>query len=118
MDVGIHCAQKLLEVGTILPSSPYYFDLYGPRNYSTEDIRAAVEEVTRKKVGIVAIEREDLANFYAQQYPADQVSWMVNMTTAALPGGIMAGDFVGNEGTVWAEEELVSTLRRIYEGEV
>jgi hypothetical protein len=43
---------------------------------------------------------------------------MVDMTTAALPGGIMADDFVGNDSTVWAEEKLVSTLRRIYEGEV
>ncbi|KAH7353792.1 hypothetical protein B0T11DRAFT_120740 [Plectosphaerella cucumerina] len=118
VDVGTYCARKLLEVGINLPTSPYYFDLYGPRNYSTEDIRAAVEEVTGKKVGIVAIEREDLAGFYAQRYPADQVSWMVDMTTAALPGGIMADDFVGNDSTVWAEEKLVSTLRRIYEGEV
>lgn len=107
----------MLDVGTNLPISPYYFDLFGPRNYSTDDIKAAVEEITGKKVGIVAIEREDLAGFYAQQYPADQVSWMVDMTTAALPGGTMADDFVGNEGTVWAEEELVSTLRRIFEGE-
>jgi hypothetical protein len=66
----------------------------------------------------VAIEREDLAGFYAQEYPADQVSWMVDMTTAALPGGIMADDFVGNEGIVWAQEDLVSTLRRLHEGKV
>ncbi|KAH6664778.1 hypothetical protein F5X68DRAFT_160937 [Plectosphaerella plurivora] len=117
-DVGIYCAKNLFEVGSDLPSSPFYYSLYGPRNYSTEDIRDAVEEVTGKKVGIIAIERENLADFYSQQYPADQVSWMVDMTTAALPGGIMADEFVGDKDTVWAEEEMVSTLRRIYEGEV
>lgn len=77
-----------------------------------------MEEITGKKVGIVSIEREGLADFYAQKYPADQVSWMFDMNTAALPGGIMAGDFAGSENTVWAEEELVATLRRLYQGEV
>ena len=114
-DVSKVCAEKLTQVGQPLPSSPYYFDLFGPRNYSAEDVKAAVEEVTGKKIEIAAIPKDQLAAFYAQSVPEDHVAGLVEMTTAALPDGIMAGDFAGNEFTVRAEEDLVSTLRRLYQ---
>lgn len=113
-DVGRVCAERLIQVGEPLSSSPYYFDLFGPRNYSAEDVKAAVEEVTGKKVEIAGIPRDQLAAFYRQSVPEDHVAGLVEMTTAALPDGIMAGDFVGNEFTVRGGEELVSTLRRLY----
>lgn len=117
-DVGVVCAEKLLETGQDIPSSPHSFDLYGPRNYSSEDIKAAVEDILQKEIQLVTIPPEGLAEFYSSRgYPKDQVPWSVEMTTAALPGGIMAGDFEGNEHTIWAKQELVTSLRKMYEAQ-
>ncbi|KAM5344244.1 hypothetical protein ACJ41O_012781 [Fusarium nematophilum] len=111
-DVGKSCARALLAEPK--KTSPHYFDLYGPRLYSSVDVKEAVEEVTGKKVELVLIERDHLAEFFGQQVPRAHVQQMVDMTTAALPGGIMAGDFVENEDTVRGRDELVETLRRLY----
>ncbi|KAF4852657.1 hypothetical protein CGCSCA4_v002525 [Colletotrichum siamense] len=115
IDIRETCARILLGLATPLPKRTHAFELYGPRHYSTEDVRDAVEEITGKKVGIVAIEVDQLAGFYAQEgIPAGLVSEMVEFTTAALPGGIMDGKFGGDEDTVWGKVELVDALRKMY----
>ncbi|KAI8229109.1 hypothetical protein K4K53_005659 [Colletotrichum sp. SAR 10_77] len=114
IDIRETCARILLDLANPLPQRTHTFELYGPRHYSTEDVRDAVEEITGKKVGIVAIEVDQLAGFYAQEgIPAGLVSEMVEFTTAGLPGGIMEGKFGGDEDTVWGKVELVDALRHV-----
>ncbi|KAF6806383.1 NmrA family protein [Colletotrichum sojae] len=114
VDVGRVCARKLLDLATPLPKPTFIFELYGPRHYSTSDVQAAVETVLGgKKVGAVGIEREGLRAFWAEQMPAGLVEEMVEYNLSALPGGVSAGGFAGDEHTVWGEVELVDTLRRI-----
>ncbi|KAF5516018.1 hypothetical protein CGCS363_v001703 [Colletotrichum siamense] len=114
IDIRGTCARILLDLANPLPRRTHAFELYGPRHYSTEDVRDAVEEITGKKVGIVAIEVGQLAGFYAQEgIPAGLVPEMVEFTTAGLPGGIMEGKFSGDEDTVWGKVELVDALRHV-----
>ncbi|KAI8315418.1 hypothetical protein K4K61_001760 [Colletotrichum sp. SAR11_59] len=115
IDIRETCARILLDLAAPLPRRTHAFELYGPRHYSTEDVRDAVQEITGKKVGIVAIEVDELAGFYAQEgIPAGLVLEMVEFTTAALPGGIMDGRFGGDKDTVWGKVELVDALRKVY----
>lgn len=111
-DIGRACADALLAAPKDV--SPYYFDLYGPRHYSALDVKAAVEELTGKKVELVAIEKDNLAEFFAKQIPSAHLKDFVEMTTSALPGGIMAGDFGSNKRTVHGKVELVEALRPLY----
>ncbi|WAO96613.1 NAD(P)-bd-dom domain-containing protein [Fusarium falciforme] len=111
-DIGRACADALLAAPKDV--SPYYFDLYGPRHYSALDVKEAVEQITGKKVELVPIEKDNLAEFYAREIPSAQIQDFVEMTTSALPGGIMAGDFGSNERTVQGKVELVEALRPLY----
>ncbi|KAJ3954853.1 hypothetical protein N0V92_008657 [Colletotrichum tropicale] len=115
IDIREVCARILLDLVAPLPKRTHTFELYGPRHYSTEDVRNAVEEITGKQVGIVAIEVDQLAGFYAREgIPAGLVPKMVEYTTAGLPGGIMDGSFGGDEDTIWGKVELVDALRKIH----
>jgi hypothetical protein len=88
--------------------------LFGPRDYSALDVKQAVEEVMGKEVEVVLIEKGNLAEFFAQQAPPHSVPDLVEMVTAALPGGIMAGDFKDTENTVRGKIELAEALRNLY----
>ncbi|KAH7123477.1 hypothetical protein B0J13DRAFT_511863 [Dactylonectria estremocensis] len=112
IDVGEVCAHALLDNEE--KASPYFFDLHGPRLYSTTDIKLALDEVTGKKWEIAAIPKDKLAEFWAEQVPAAYVQDFVEMTTAGLPGGIMDGGFEDNEHTVCGKVELVDALRKVY----
>ncbi|CAG9982002.1 unnamed protein product [Clonostachys byssicola] len=114
-DIGTVCAQKLLEVGQPLPSNPHFFNLYGPRHYSSLDVKSALEEITGKVVEAIVIPPDQLSSFFAEHAPPSVTQELVDMTTAALPGGIMVGTFEDEEGTVKGPTELVETLRRIYQ---
>ncbi|RSM01537.1 hypothetical protein CEP52_008471 [Fusarium oligoseptatum] len=111
-DIGRVCADALLAAPKDV--SPYYFDLYGPRHYSALDVKDAVEGITGKKVELVPIEKDKLAEFFSRQIPSAHIQDFVEMTTSALPGGIMAGDFGSNERTVHGKVELVEALRPLY----
>ncbi|KAM0426488.1 hypothetical protein ACHAPT_008179 [Fusarium lateritium] len=111
-DVGRSCADALLAEPKDV--SPYYFDLYGPRHYNALDVKEAVEEITGKKVEIVPVEKDNLADFFAQKVPSAHIQEFVEMTTSALPGGAMSGDFGSNERTVHGQVELVEALRSVY----
>ncbi|KAH7131303.1 hypothetical protein EDB81DRAFT_906411 [Dactylonectria macrodidyma] len=112
IDVGEVCAHALLDEED--KTSPYFFDLHGPRHYSTTDVKLAVEEVTGKKWELVAIPKDQLAAFWAEQVPALYVPDFVEMTTAGLPGGIMGGEYGNIERIVNGKVELVDALRKAY----
>ncbi|KAI8711860.1 hypothetical protein NCS52_01450600 [Fusarium sp. LHS14.1] len=111
-DIGRACADALLAAPKDV--SPYFFDLYGPRHYSALDVKEAVEKITGKKVEVVPIEKDNLAEFFAREIPSAHIEDFVGMTTSALPGGIMSGDFGSNERTVHGKVELVEALRPLY----
>ncbi|CAI4212308.1 unnamed protein product [Parascedosporium putredinis] len=113
-DIGECCANTLLSEQT--KPSPYYFKLFGPQHYSSADLKDAVEKVVGTKTELKLIERDQLSGFFAQLgIPETHVPDFVGMTTAVLPGGIMAGDFGYDEDTVRGKVELVDGLREMYE---
>ncbi|PKS09838.1 hypothetical protein jhhlp_004461 [Lomentospora prolificans] len=111
-DVGETCANALISEST--KPSPYYFKLFGPRNYSSADIRDAVEEITERKVDLQLVEKDQLAGYFGQIIPKSQLQGFVDMTTSVLPDGIMAGEFEYDENTVRGKVELVESLRELY----
>ncbi|KAM0276295.1 hypothetical protein ACHAQH_006884 [Verticillium albo-atrum] len=87
VDVGRVCAQKLLQAGQALPSSPYVFELFGPRHYSALDVGRALEKATGKSVEVVPVKPEGLGEHSGKHLPASHVQSYVNMITATLEGG-------------------------------
>lgn len=80
-----------------------------------------MSEVIGKDVKLEAVERDQLAEYFAQVVPPAYVQEFVDMTTAVLPGGIMAGDFGWDDDkedttTVRGTVGLVDTLREVYAG--
>ncbi|KAI0381453.1 hypothetical protein F5Y04DRAFT_271024 [Hypomontagnella monticulosa] len=108
-DVGRYCANALLDVST-WPSFRCV-NLFGPRLYSPIDVKNAVEAVTGKKCQLITIEREGLADYFAQHVPQSHVQEFVDMIVALLPGGIAAGDFGYGEDTIRGTAELVDAVR-------
>jgi hypothetical protein len=112
-DVGQICARFLLETGTTLPTSPHVVDLHGPRNYSTLEVQAALEEVTGKKAKLVSIEPDQLVSFYEQKVPHQYAKELAEMTVASLPGGVIATDMEKTDGIIRGKLELVESLRMV-----
>ena len=100
-----------------MPASPHIIDLHGPRHYNAIDVKAALDEVTGKRFDIAAIEPEQLLDFYGQKVPAPYAQELVEMTTACLPGGLVAKEMEKVEGIARGEIELIDVLRRIASGE-
>ncbi|KAK2764275.1 hypothetical protein FQN54_008967 [Arachnomyces sp. PD_36] len=115
-DISDCCAKFLLGEESPIKSgsSPGYLKLFGPRSYSSIDLQNAVKEVTGKDVGLKAIEKDQLYEFFANEIPEKYVQEFVDMTTAGLPGGIIAEDFVYDGDTFRGRVELVDTLRQLY----
>ena len=101
-----------------MSSSPYSFNLHGPRSYSALDVRSALEEVTGKKVRINAIEPGQLPDFFGQHIPTQYAKELAEMTTACLPGGLIAKEMEKEEGLVRGSVELVDVLRKAAKSEV
>ena len=102
-----------METGHALTSSPHVVDLHGPRNYSSLDVQAALEEVTGKKAKLVSIEPGHLAAFYGQKVMERYAKELAEMTVASLPGGIIAADMDKTDGVVRGKLELVESLRMV-----
>jgi len=65
----------------------------------------------RLRVELRLVERDHLAEYLGQKIPEPRVPDLVDMSTAVLLGGIMAGDFDYDEDTVRGWVELVGALR-------
>lgn len=111
-DVAKTCATSLLDPAP--KPSPHYFKLFGPRHYSSIDLKNAVQKAVGKEVDLQLVERDQLAVFFGQQVPEPHVEEFVAMATAVLPGGIIEGDFEYEESTVTGEVELVDTFGKLY----
>ena len=120
-DIAATCAGELLKPFTGEGVSPRYIKVFGPRHYSSLDLHRAISEVVGREVKMEAVERDQLKEYFGKVFPPAYVQEFVDMTTAVMPGGIMAGDFGYDDDTedtttVRGKVELVDTLREVYEG--
>lgn len=90
-----------------------YVRIFGPRLYSSLDVKKALEEVTGKEGTLITIPPEGLAQYFAKELPSTYVEEFVEHMTAQLPGGVSAGDYEYKDDTVKGEIELVDGLRGI-----
>ncbi|KAF4964379.1 hypothetical protein FSARC_7678 [Fusarium sarcochroum] len=111
-DIAECCANSLQSEFT--KPSPHYFKLFGPRFYSSIDLKEAVEEVTGKKVELELVERDQLLDYWKGIVPEVYAQEFMDMTTAGLPGGVIAENFVYDDNTVKGRQELVDSLRNLY----
>lgn len=109
-DVGALCAKALLEKSS-QPGSRVV-NLFGPRHYSTLDLKEAIEEVTGKQGKLITIEKDGLQDLFAKEgIPQQYVQEYVDMILSMLAGGTMDGDLAYLEDTAVGGLELVDVLR-------
>ncbi|RGP76049.1 hypothetical protein FLONG3_5440 [Fusarium longipes] len=111
-DVASNTARSLLV--SSVETSPHYFNVFGPRAYGSVDLKDIVEEVTGKVFELKLVEENQLLDYWKQIVPEVYAEEFKEMTTAGLPGGVIAEDFVYDEKTVRGEQELVDALRALY----
>lgn len=109
--MGKYCAKALLD-DSIKPS-PQYIKIFGPRLYSSLDVKYAIESVTGKKGELVTIPREGLAEYWAKHIPKEHVQEFVDFSTCQLADGIAATDYGYGEDTIRSETELTDYLRSV-----
>ncbi|KAF4455036.1 nucleoside-diphosphate-sugar epimerase [Fusarium albosuccineum] len=90
-DIGHTLATELIK-DSAPPTKPYIFELHGPQPYTPLDVRHAFSGTLGERVTIKAIEKKDLASFYAQVFPPQIIDEWIKMTTSFLPGGIAEKD--------------------------
>ncbi|KAI1488077.1 hypothetical protein F5X96DRAFT_680750 [Biscogniauxia mediterranea] len=110
-DVGEYCAEALLDKST--RPAFHCIDVFGPRLYSSLDVKRSIEEVTGKDGTLVTIEKDKLVEYFAHHVPEVYAQEFADMVTAMLPGGIMAGDFEPGENSVRGKLELGDVLRHM-----
>ena len=110
-DVAAYCAKALLDK-TPRPS-PHYVRIFGPRLYSSLDVKTALEEVVGKGGKLVTIPPEGLAGYFEKELPEMYVPDFVEFMTAQLPGGIAESEYEYREDTYRGEVELLDGLRGI-----
>jgi hypothetical protein len=110
-DVGEICAQALLDESP--KASPFYVDVVGPRDYSSLDIKHAIEEVTGKEGSLVTIPKGELSQFFSKVVPEKYVSGYVEMINAILPGGIIHEQPGFGDNVVRGNLELADALRNL-----
>lgn len=108
-DIGAWCAKTLVSASSQLPQSP--IRLFGPRLYSALDVKKAIESVMGKEGEMVVIPPENLPAWWAKLVPEPYVDEFVELITAQLPGGLLAGTYAYGDDTVRCERELVDDLR-------
>lgn len=109
--MGEYCAEALLDASP--RPTPQYVKLFGPRFYSSLDVKKAIEEVTGREGTMVTIPPEGLAEYFAKELPAEYVQEFVEFMKAQLSGGIIERDYGYGEDTILGKVELVDGLRDI-----
>ena len=108
-DVGDYCAKALL--GDAPVSSPYIVDMMGPRDYSSLDIKEAVEKLSGEQVSLTTVAREGLAEYWTEEgVPKEHVPEFVEFVAAMHPGGVLAGHSSLGTHIVRGKLELVDVL--------
>ncbi|OJK00148.1 hypothetical protein ASPACDRAFT_118108 [Aspergillus aculeatus ATCC 16872] len=89
-DIGYHSAKCILSPKTgSTETSPYVFELHGPREYSSVDVQRAFAKVLGCEVELRPVEKENLPEYFRRFLPETAVGPFVEMTLSFLPGGVM-----------------------------
>ncbi|KAK0387246.1 hypothetical protein NLU13_5559 [Sarocladium strictum] len=108
-DIASHCVRILLDdVGDLSNDDVWVF---GPRLYSSEDVREAIETATGKKVEVKSVPREDLASWWGKHVPEKYVPELTEFTLFQLEGGAVTADYTYDDKTVRCGRELVEEFR-------
>lgn len=112
-DVGAESAKALLAQGDNA-ASPRFFRLLGPRLYSSEDIQAAVKEITGTEAALVLPDNEGVIEFFSQEFPREVALELAEMVSASLDGGKIAGEYSYEGDVLVGKVEMVDALRSKY----
>ncbi|KAI9149047.1 hypothetical protein HJFPF1_11093 [Paramyrothecium foliicola] len=107
--LGIHMEAKNINE---LKSSPHYVDIAGPREYSSLDVKEAIEQIIEKKGSVVELTEEQLPEFAAKEVPEQYVSEFVEMFISIRAGGLLANSWGWGEHLVRGKTEMVDALRQ------
>lgn len=110
-DIGETLAKELVAVGTALPSSPYIFDLAGPKR-SSLDVKKAFEEVLGKEIEVRPVPKEDVTDFYCAVFPPHVAKSYAEMTAAILPGGHLHENPDNNVEVRHGKTDLVEVFKQ------
>lgn len=113
-DIGTTCAAELLAVGKPLPSSPYIFELHGPRLYTSVDVQKAFEEASGKTVEIRPIGKDGLLEFYSAVFPPAVAEKFAEMNLSFLEGGVLYEDPNPTGEVRKGTTELVEAVKQMY----
>ena len=85
-DIGQVMATQLITAEK-QPTSPYIFELHGPRDFTPLDVQASFSKAMGKDVAVKPIEQDQLLSFYGRVFPPSIVGEWVEMAKSFLPGG-------------------------------
>jgi len=111
-DIGETAAGELLSTAP-LRSSPYVFELHGPRVYSSLDVQQAWSEAVGKPVELRPIEKEALAGYFGAFLGPTRAQSYADMTLGFLPGGIIHEDPKPTGEVRKGKTELVEVLKQL-----
>ncbi|KAF5562547.1 isoflavone reductase P3 [Fusarium napiforme] len=110
-DVGEVCAKNLL---TKLESpSLQVIKVFGPRAYSSIDLRDMFEEITATKVELRLAQGDDLKAFFRQIMPEHCIADFMEMIESSLPGGLIAREYEADENTVTGKADMLEVFREL-----
>ncbi|KAF5723040.1 isoflavone reductase P3 [Fusarium mundagurra] len=110
-DVGEVCAKNLLS--KLESSSPQVLKIFGPRTYSSIDLRDMFEEITGNKVELGLAQGEDLKAFFRQILPEHCIADFMEMIESSLPGGLIAKEYEADENTVTGKVDMLEVFREL-----
>lgn len=112
-DVGEVCANSLLS--KLESPSPQVLKIFGPRAYSSVDLRNMFEEITANKVELGLAQGEDLKTFFRQILPEYCIADFMEMIESSLPGGLIAKEYEADENTVTGKVDMWEVFRELGE---
>ncbi|KAF9771824.1 hypothetical protein IL306_010509 [Fusarium sp. DS 682] len=112
-DVGATCAKHLLN--RFEGSSSQVLKVFGPRPYSSSDLRDMFEETTGTKVELGLAQGEDLKAFFRHLFPEHCIPDFMEMIESSLPGGLIAKEYEVDETTVTGKVDMMDIFRELSE---
>ncbi|RYO88894.1 hypothetical protein DL764_008662 [Monosporascus ibericus] len=115
LDIGRTCAKELLGTGSGSATNPQIIDLQGPDWYSTRDVQKAFEHVTGKSIEVRLVEKDKLADFFAQFLPSSLVGDYTEMSLSILPGGLLDAEAKTLQNARRGQDTLVDAFKRMWD---
>ncbi|KAL1839881.1 hypothetical protein VTJ49DRAFT_1016 [Mycothermus thermophilus] len=115
-DIASALTSELLATGSALPSHPYIYELYGPRDYTSNDVHKAFEEAMCKSIEMKPIPKEGLYDFYAAVFPPKVAQLYAEMNASYLEGGILEENPRPTGEVRRGRTELVEVFRGLVQG--